>query len=342
MPKSGVHTAEVLLFLNKLFDAFNGVKKGDVPNEFRCPMTSTSYHYEFFKSAKAFVRKMRFLNKETQSPESATVPCLKNLVITIEGYMQLCKLLPTIGLQELNGNYLNQDPLENFFGTVRSHGIKNEKPTCYQFGCIFKCLLITNFSSSHSIGRNCAPDQGEFIVSWAKYRPPAKTSVPVDTKIPFSKEPKLLEKTYSTKLSNINEAFLKDKKVKSLRSCLQCQCFFNNVNSHLQNLYQSVKPVLQTVVSKLYTVDNLRKKVHCFLRKEIDFSCFNCIEHKNILKDKYLNTFFQKYVDSVTTTINRVLSGQLEIERRENHSVLVSAHVRYNKTLQKCNRKKLA
>lgn len=41
---------------------------------------------------------------------------------------------------------------------MRSHGIRNTKPDCYQFHCSLKTLLINNFTSIKSAG-NCEHDE---------------------------------------------------------------------------------------------------------------------------------------------------------------------------------------
>ncbi|KAL5239384.1 hypothetical protein ACI65C_006794 [Semiaphis heraclei] len=51
-----------------------------------------------------------------------------------------------------------QDPIENFFGSIRSHGVRNFKPTCANFITSFKALVINNFTSNHSFGSNCEND----------------------------------------------------------------------------------------------------------------------------------------------------------------------------------------
>lgn len=52
----------------------------------------------------------------------------------------------------------NQDPLENFFSSIRSYGIKNINPTCSSFLASYKSLLVNNFVSYHSDGANCEDD----------------------------------------------------------------------------------------------------------------------------------------------------------------------------------------
>ncbi|KAJ8726195.1 hypothetical protein PYW07_000893 [Mythimna separata] len=52
----------------------------------------------------------------------------------------------------------NQDPLENFFGAIRSNGVRNINPNCNQFINSFKTLIVNNYNSPHSAGANCEED----------------------------------------------------------------------------------------------------------------------------------------------------------------------------------------
>ncbi|XP_049825047.1 uncharacterized protein LOC126265983 [Aethina tumida] len=51
----------------------------------------------------------------------------------------------------------NQDPLENFFGQIRSHGVRNVNPMCISFISSTKALTV-NFMSSHFPSFNCGED----------------------------------------------------------------------------------------------------------------------------------------------------------------------------------------
>jgi len=52
----------------------------------------------------------------------------------------------------------NQDPIEHFFGSIRSHAIRNINPTPANSILSFKFLSINNFTSSHFVGANCEED----------------------------------------------------------------------------------------------------------------------------------------------------------------------------------------
>ncbi|CAK1587202.1 unnamed protein product [Parnassius mnemosyne] len=51
--------------------------------------------------------------------------------------------------------YFNSDPIENFFGRVRSYNFRNNDPTCHTFVSTFKSLLITGLIKFHSETYNC-------------------------------------------------------------------------------------------------------------------------------------------------------------------------------------------
>ena len=170
MPQEAIVTAEAVLFFDLLFDAMNGVIHNDKPKASRCLMDDKSYHIEFLKDAKQKIRKMRFINSETFEPDNGSVPSLKSLYTNIDSFFILWKKLKKFGFENVNLRNLNQDPMENRFVVVRAYECRAVKPTCYQFSSHFRTLVINNFTSSHSIGANCAPDNSRFLVSWADYQ----------------------------------------------------------------------------------------------------------------------------------------------------------------------------
>lgn len=55
----------------------------------------------------------------------------------------------------LDLKYVNQDPIENYLGQIRSNGHRNTNSSSNQFGCVFKTLVTANLTSCHSISSNC-------------------------------------------------------------------------------------------------------------------------------------------------------------------------------------------
>ena len=108
---------------------------------------------------------MRFVDRKSRKPVKTDIPCIQNLIDTLHGFRMLWKSLKSSELKSFDTRRINQDLLENFFGNVRSHDFRSNKPTCYQFESIFKSLLISNLTSKTSPGYNCENDDGDFILS---------------------------------------------------------------------------------------------------------------------------------------------------------------------------------
>lgn len=72
--------------------------------------------------------------------------------------MHICTRLLDSGFSFVILRHFNQDPIENFFGSIRSHGVRNIKPTPANFIASFKALLINNLTSNYSVGSNCEND----------------------------------------------------------------------------------------------------------------------------------------------------------------------------------------
>lgn len=85
--------------------------------------------------------------------------------------MGLWNVLEAAGFKSLNLRFLNQDPLENFFGQVRARGGCNSNPTCMGFISNFKTLLINSFfsegSKEHNQGFNCEHDEADPLTDFS-------------------------------------------------------------------------------------------------------------------------------------------------------------------------------
>jgi len=62
------------------------------------------------------------------------------------------------GLQHFFTRRVNQDPLENFFASVRGYGVYNQNPQTVHFTATFKALFISTITSKHSPSANCEQD----------------------------------------------------------------------------------------------------------------------------------------------------------------------------------------
>jgi len=137
--------------VDKLFDSANGNSiKPEPGKNLRSVVTRNSSYWDFWQNSLITLNSMKYINTN-----KAIVPSITNWIKTIKGIMHICKRLLDCGFEFVLLQNFNQDPIENFFGSIRSHGVRNIKPTPAMFISSFKELLINNFTSNHSIESNC-------------------------------------------------------------------------------------------------------------------------------------------------------------------------------------------
>ncbi|CAH0550874.1 unnamed protein product [Brassicogethes aeneus] len=158
MPSEASETAEFILFMNKCFDSLNGVKvnNSNEENYLRCAVDEDSPHMAFWIEAIKTLQSVKFIKSNSTK---YVPPSVKNYIHTLKGFRYLWPKLKDDGFKFLSIRNFNQDPLENYFGSIRSHGVRNINPTCQSFINSFKALLINNFLSTHSPGSNCENDE---------------------------------------------------------------------------------------------------------------------------------------------------------------------------------------
>ncbi|KAI4459370.1 transposable element-related [Holotrichia oblita] len=159
LPKSASDTADFLLFGDKIFDSVNGSRVKPLAGKtLRCAITAESEHIEFWNQAARVLDSITFDNKGNDF----IPPTISNWKTTIRGLKYIWNKYGS-RLKFLCPRNFNQDPLEIFFGSIRSHGARNVNPTPAFFSIAFKTLLLNNFMSTHSPGANCEDDNSEGI-----------------------------------------------------------------------------------------------------------------------------------------------------------------------------------
>ncbi|VEN62360.1 unnamed protein product [Callosobruchus maculatus] len=158
LPPEAADTADFLLFMDKLFDSFNILRiSKPQAKPLKCPVTKKSPHEEFWQIAISIVESMRFFCPDKR--KLILVPTLRNLKFTIKGFLYLKrKLLQKKKFKFILTGAFNQDPLENLFSYIRSHGVRCTNPDVSHFVSSFKSLVINNCMSTHSPGSNCQKD----------------------------------------------------------------------------------------------------------------------------------------------------------------------------------------
>lgn len=141
----------------------------------RCAVSANSLHINFWNEAVTVLNSMKFVNPNGRH---TVPPSIKNWVTTIENMKYLWNKVAGVGFKYLCTRNLNQDPVENFFGCIRSHGIRNINPTAHSFITSFKSLIVSNFRSVHSPAANCEEDVSEGALSSLRELLCSTTDVP--------------------------------------------------------------------------------------------------------------------------------------------------------------------
>lgn len=119
-------------------------------------VTPNSLHKNVWTQSKNILKSVKFVSA---TGSAGTVPSINNWLHTVKN-MELLrdKLFNEHNMKSLWCRHSNQDPLEFFFGSIRSHGLRNASPTCAAFEAAFASLLINNLSSNYAVGSNCEDD----------------------------------------------------------------------------------------------------------------------------------------------------------------------------------------
>ena len=158
LPQEATATATVISNMDSLFDAVNG----DTPDrkrgkEFLTNMTPTSPHLKIFSKMKLFFKEMKFVGARSKPPSQ------EGWLRSINAIEKIFKNLRNIyNISSLSVRRLNQDPLENCFGCIRSNCGCNPNPTSVQFIAALKTGILSNLLNNNK-NRNCLDDNNDLL-----------------------------------------------------------------------------------------------------------------------------------------------------------------------------------
>lgn len=205
---------------------------------------------------------------------------------------------------------LQQDPLENFFSTVRQYGGGNTNPNCYQFVSCIKTALVNNLSSNKNFAKNCEDDDAQLLVNLREF---------------------LLHKSHANVVSDSNElleiqnvvidsnsfesettAYVCGFFIKKLdTNCEQCLSAFKSENiepihsfvhfkewDHVklklnycsENLVKCVTHIYDLVKKCLLEyphIYHIKSKINVLLNKYVDTTFIDCSFHKTEITNKF-------------------------------------------------------
>lgn len=170
LPKSAMGTVKLLKKTDTLFDVLNSSSFGPKTKEFKRPFDGTKKQIKFLKEMLLLLEKLTFkIRLPTGKDNSKKIKCIKCFKITINATIQMFDELKSVGLKFLATRRVNQDSLENFFGTIRQQGGNCRDPTPIQFTRAFKKLVALDFFA-YAKGANCQKDDNSTLELFSEWK----------------------------------------------------------------------------------------------------------------------------------------------------------------------------
>ncbi|XP_049817860.1 uncharacterized protein LOC126264344 [Aethina tumida] len=259
-PKA-TETADLLLFFDQLFDSVNGSAiNSHVGKDLRSVVTFKSKDFMFWQQSLPILKSMYFNSHQIFTPS------LKNWHFTLRGFIYLSKKLLGMGFKFISPRSFNQDPLENFFGQIRSHGVRNVNPTCTSFISSTKALIVNNFMSSHSPSFNCEEDLSTGALDSLKDLIAQEDTSESNSEIDFvSEHHHTLYKTSDLSTPYVAGAVIK-KMFKKL-SCLNCRKLMVTEKNLPQNRFIRRKRIVFNILPNIIHKIHLKKIILCSNKK---------------------------------------------------------------------------
>lgn len=256
----------------------------------------------------------------------------------------------------------NQDPIENFFGNIRSHGIRNTNPLCSQFKTSLKALTINNFSSARSVGYNCEEDFSEGVLNnLSSFLVNSDLGVRSldntdDEPIPFpivfnynvlNNKPRQFTRNVRAYIAG----FLIRKILKTSKDCPTCKdIFLSNPdkdidlisardfakclirpNSYVNLLLNQSLTILYYLMPKICHYKNLSKILGVYIKAYLDVKPINCSEHST--GELFTKLVVKFFIYNWIKSIKKILKG---VDRRllkniKNDNIKILAYKKYLK-----------
>lgn len=285
---------------------------------------------------------MKFINK---SGKEETVPSIANWVWTLNGIQILLKKLENdFEITSVWMRHLNQDPLENFFGAIRSQGCRNNNPTCDQFESSFATLLINNINSVQTRGKNCEGDYCDALHALVVHN-----SVGDETTTTCSMD---IEKIFEINTTPIREkendprvigplqylsGFILKKVKKVFKSCSSCaDCLSTEENIEYLNyreyagrrwlcypsqdfvkIISNVQDILNVILKENIQKKNIREMMKTAIIILADFNFITCQNHKEKNIEVIINIMIKVIGHNYCKNINKILAGKKQVDDDE-------------------------
>lgn len=158
LPSAAVGTIDFIDHFDKLFDILNSSILNS-PKEYGQIFTGSTKQVNFLEQMLQLLKNINVINEKGSRVK---VKCFECWQITIKSMMQLWEKLKCYNFPYIRTRRINQDCVENFFGSIRQQGGNCLNPTPIQFIRAFKKLFSMKMLQ-HSDTQNCAADTDHML-----------------------------------------------------------------------------------------------------------------------------------------------------------------------------------
>ncbi|KAF9405134.1 hypothetical protein HW555_014002 [Spodoptera exigua] len=347
LPQECTDTADLLLLFDQLFDSFNGGSYKITHKIYKTCVKNNSEHFTLWNKILPVLCSMAFKTEAKKRDGTMTVsyekvPSIKNWIHNIRTVKDFWQYLTKeYNITSLLMRNLNQEyPVENFFSSVRSHGVRNINPTCLQFENIYKTLLVNNLCSNHSLGANCEEDTNKMLHNLdvlLMNNPPEPPRNNDDDKIEEICSNDILAGGSDNELVSETKKYVAGyviKKTKTLicKSCNTCnldlydttppkvdnyilsiditrkslQYPSQNFTICVNNIIKIIKHFLKNCPHK----SGIIRKIKILVRNIVQFDFLSCDIHKEKIEIFVTNFLIKCIIYSWCNNVNRILKGK--------------------------------
>lgn len=334
--------------MDKLFDCLNGETadcqrgKPHLTN-----LTDKSPHLPLFAEMIDFFEKMEFVN-------CTNCPSKQGWIWTLKGIMRIFNNLKNKhGIKSLATRRLQQDPIENLFGTIRANCGSNYNPNISQFIGALKTAVLSNLAHMDSRSGNCETDN--YLPIFTDHRqilataniecPESEQEIP-----PVSDMLSSIESSFEESLSDSGEIqacayvcgfLLKNMKNNNCKTCeetLKCQNMSDPIYNFIKyKEYNDIKNSLKyaskdlincvencaTKINKLFLnsshSNNIKKKSVHEILENVNFSFLKkCLLHHDENVKFITNSVFHICVKRYCSLKNRLFVEHASATRKLN------------------------
>ncbi|KAH6932454.1 hypothetical protein HPB50_006055 [Hyalomma asiaticum] len=178
LPATAKSTADFIEHIDKLFDCLNSkTATASTPGKMNYALSATSEHLAFLREAIKWISCWRF-----DSPRQPHT--IRGWLVTIQAALMLWEdLHQNFNFTCLLTRRLQQDSLENLFGTLRQKHGCNEHPNVFQFIAALKHVFVGKLSNLSSRG-NCELVDSHLLARLSVGEPRAQQAVVTETLFP--------------------------------------------------------------------------------------------------------------------------------------------------------------